>query len=353
MSRKKRQTKDNNIVIVCEGSETEAPYFEALKAEVERVNPLKYAKILVVPVVEDKVKTSVSRSDKKKRALKPAAERTYWIHQEETEELYKEFRAQPVKYVREAQLFMEKDGYVEAWAVFDHDNIDFCFRKKAFDLASSVDNLNIAFSSIAFEEWILAHFERNPQSFPKAQCKDKHGKGLDCGIDPTIGCGGSGCLAGYLRKQNYLPSYQKNDSTLFDTLYPLLDAARINAAWLRHLDEVPIYERNPYTDVDRLVSRLLGLDKEYVWVRLGEVFKYNGADVWVEKDNDVMNINSKTACVILKENLISTDLSGNESVLLEKNLMLLNAASNWFPVTAPFLRLNSGNMSFFVDLESF
>ena len=69
MSRKIRQTKDNNIVIVCEGSETEAPYFEALKAEVERVNPQKYIKVLVVPIVEEQIRHSASRTDRKKRTL--------------------------------------------------------------------------------------------------------------------------------------------------------------------------------------------------------------------------------------------------------------------------------------------
>lgn len=351
MSRKIRQTKDNNIVIVCEGSETEAPYFEALKAEIERVNPHKYAEILIVPIVEEKVTPSARRTDKKKRLQKPA-ERTYWIHQEETQELYDEYCAQPVKYVREAELFMIHDGFVEAWAVFDHDNIDIRQRNKAFEHAESVDNLKIAFSSIAFEEWILAHFERNPKPFQKAQCKER-GKAIDCGKVPDIGCNGDRCLAGYLRKQLYLPEYEKNDHTLFETLRPRFDTAQINAAWLRHLEDGPIYERNPYTDVDRLVSRLLGIDKEYVWIRLGEEFKYNGATIWVEKDNDVVKINSKTACVILKENLISTDLSGNESLLLKKNLMLLNGASDWFSMTNPFLRLNSGNKSFFVDLERF
>ena len=156
MSRKIRQTKDNNIVIVCEGSETEAPYFEALKAEVERVNPQKYIKVLVVPIVEEQIRHSASRTDRKKRTLRPA-ERTYWYHQEETQELYNEYCAQPVKYVREAELFMQKDGFLEAWAVFDHDNIDACYRRKAFEYAKAVDNLNIAFSSVAFEEWILAH----------------------------------------------------------------------------------------------------------------------------------------------------------------------------------------------------
>lgn len=349
MSRKTRQTKDNNIVIVCEGSETEAPYFEALKAEVERVTPQKYAKILVVPIVEEQVRPSASRADKKKRTLKPA-ERTYWVHQEETPELYDEYCAQPVKYVREAELFMLNDGFLEAWAVFDHDNIDSRHRRKAFELAESVDNLNIAFSSVAFEEWILAHFERNPKSFEKAQCKER-GKAIDCGKDPDVGCDGNRCLAGYLRKQLYLPDYQKNDRTLFDTLRSQFEMAQINAAWLRHLEDGPVYERNPYTDVDKLVARMLEVHTEYEWVKLGEVFTYMGAGIMVAKDESGVRIHIEGDCLLAKDNLLTTDLAGCEHRLLAGNLYISANFSGSFPVTEPFLCFVDGLKRVFVDLD--
>lgn len=348
MRQVKKQTNNKNIVIVCEGSETEAPYFEALKSYVEHLCPSRFDKILVVPIVEEKIKAENRRTDRKKRTLKPA-ERTYWYHQEETDELYREYRAQPIKYVREAQLFMEKDGYVEAWAVFDHDNIDSNFRAKAFDLASSVDNLNIAFSSIAFEEWILAHFERNTKSFTKAQCKDEKGKGVNCGTDSSIGCGGDICLSGHIRKQGYLPSYQKNDSTLFETIYSRFETARINASWLRTLDDAPIYERNPYTDVDKLVSRLLGLEKEYEWVKIGECFTYNGTKIKVEKEADGIKITSEGTGIITKENLLGTDLA--EAVpILSETIVLREGEPELISVSAPFLRFDSIHKSTYIDL---
>lgn len=347
MSRKIRQTKDNNIVIVCEGSETEAPYFEDLKREIEAYHPERFSKIRIVPVNEEKVRQSKKRASRSLQTL----DYSYWVQIEENKELYEVYKAQPLRYVRETQLFMEKEGYVEGWAVFDHDN--FPKRKEAFDLAKNVENLHIAFSAISFEEWLLAHFERNPKAFLRSQCKDKDGHPIDCENSTPHGCHGLECLSSYIRLRDYIEKYNKEGSGLFVSLKERLEIARINAAWLRYLDSSPIYERNPYTDVDRLVSRLLEINKEYVWVRLGEEFKYNGATIWVEKDNDLVKINSKTACVILKENLISTDLSGNESLLLKKNLMLLNGASDWFSMTNPFLRLNSGNKSFFVDLERF
>lgn len=348
MSRKARQTKDNNIVIVCEGSETEAPYFEALKEEVQRVNPQKYAKILIVPIVDEQVRPSVSRTDKKKRTLKPA-ERTYWYHQEESQELYDEYCAQPVKYVREAELFMQIDGFVEAWAVFDHDNIDVCHRRKAFEHAESIDNLNIAFSSVAFEEWILSHFERNHKAFEKAQCKER-GKAIDCGKNHGIGCNGNRCLAGYLRKQLYLPDYEKNDHSLFDTLRSRFNIAQINAAWMRHLQDGPVYERNPYTDVDKLVARMLEVHTDYEWIRLGEVFTYMGAKIKVTKDEYGVRIHIDGDCLLAKENLLNTDLSGCKHRLLPSNLHMSNDISESLPVTEPYLCFVDGWQSFFVDL---
>lgn len=345
MSRKIRQTKDNNIVIVCEGSETEVPYFEDLKREIEAYYPERFSKIRIVPVNEEKVRQSKKRASRSLQTL----DYSYWVQIEENQELYEEFKAQPLRYVRETQLFMEKEGYVEGWAVFDHDN--FPKRKEAFDLAEKVKNLHIAFSSISFEEWLLAHFERNTKSFLCSQCKDKSGRSIECEKDIENGCGGENCLVGYLRQKGYLENYDKSGFGLFASLKEHLKVAMINAAWLRHLDNAPIYERNPYTDVDVLVARLLAQDTKYEWVRLGDVFKYNGAEIWVEKENDKVRINSKTTCVILKENLINTDLSENESLLLEKNLILTDGMSDWFPITAPFLRLDSGANSFFMDLN--
>lgn len=346
MSRRRRQTKDNNIVIVCEGSETEAPYFQNLKSEIEVNFPERFTDIRIVPVNEEKARQSVKRPAFK-RLLPP--EYSYWVQIEDNGDFYNKYKAQPLRYVREAQLFMEREGYKEAWAVFDHDN--FPKRKEAFELAGQVCDLHIAFSSISFEEWILAHFERNPKVFLKSQCKDEDGHPIDCENDATQGCGGRDCLASYIRSRDYIEKYDKDGSTLYVSLKERLESAVINAAWLRHLDNAPVYERNPYTDVDRLVARLLGLDKEYVWVRIGEVFKYNGADMWIEKEKDMVRINTKTACFIGKDNLINTDLSGNEKLLLKKNLMLTNGMSEWLPITAPFLRLDSGANSFFMDLN--
>lgn len=345
MSRRLRQTKDNNIVIVCEGSETEAPYFEDLQKVIETCSPDRFTNIRVVPVNEEKVKRSPLRPASK-RLLQP--EYSYWVQIESSKELYDENKAQPVRYVREAQLFMENEGYKEAWAVFDHDN--FPKRREAFAKAEEIDNLHIAFSSISFEEWILAHFERNPKAFLRSQCNDETGQSIKCESNPTQGCRGVECLASYLRSQGYIEDYDKDGSGLFLSLKDRLETAMINAAWLRHLEDGPVYDRNPYTDVDRLVSRLIGLDKEYVWIRLGEDFKYNGTIICVEKENDEVRIKSRNTCIIGKDNLINTDLDGNDNAPLMDRL-IFNGVSAPISVDAPYLRFDSPSKSIFVDLE--
>ena len=341
----------NNIVIVCEGTETEYDYFTGLKNYLGDSG--KYYTIKIVPTKDPEGIQGGNRQRKNRKLNGDRDTLRYYEQVEESRELYDKYHKQPTRYVREAQLFLKDDIYTEAWAVFDND--DFPDLENAFKLASTDDKLNIAYSSISFEEWLLHHFERNAKVFDRSECKADD-KSIDCNKDK--GCRGEHCIAGRLRTQGYLPYYKKNNKDdkkkdredFFTQTRSHLEQARINAAWLRHLQDGPIYERNPYTDVDRLVSRLLGLDKEYVWVRLREEFKYNGATILVEKENDEVLIRSKNFCVIGKENMINTDLEGNENTPL-LNKLILDGVSAPISVNAPYLRFESALKTIFVDLE--
>lgn len=345
-----RKTK-NNIVIVCEGTETEYDYFTGLKNYLGDSG--KYYTIKIVPTKDPEGIQGGNRQRKNRKLNGDRDTLRYYEQVEESRELYDKYHKQPTRYVREAQLFLKDNIYTEAWAVFDND--DFPDLENAFKLASTDDKLNIAYSSISFEEWLLHHFERNAKVFDRSEC-EVDDKSIDCNKDK--GCRGEHCIAGRLRTQGYLPYYKKNNKDdkkkdredFFTQTRSHLEQARINAAWLRHLQDAPIYERNPYTDVDRLVSRLLGLDKEYVWVRLGEEFKYNGATILVEKENDEVRIISKNFCVIGKENMINTDLEGNENTPL-LNRLILDGVSEPISVNAPYLRFESALKTIFVDLE--
>lgn len=173
----------------------------------------------------------------------------------------------PEKEMRLLGLVLEArsrmDDFDEVWVVFDRNG--YTKHKEAFELAAEPVNgkrVHIAFSSIAFEMWVLLHFEKSNMMFAKS-----------AGIVQLLHDGG------------YFPGYEKK--AYIDTFSFLKDRtlqAMENAAWLRHelekagvLDGRPLYELNPYTDVDVLVARLLEVHEKWLWgwpgvlVSIGEI----------------------------------------------------------------------------------
>ena len=345
-----RKTK-NNIVIVCEGTETEYDYFTGLKNYLGDSG--KYYTIKIVPTKDPEGIQGGNRQRKNRKLNGDRDTLRYYEQVEESRELYDRYHKQPTRYVREAQLFLKDNIYTEAWAVFDND--DFPDLENAFKLASTDDNLNIAYSSISFEEWLLHHFERNAKVFDRSECKTD-GKSIGCNKDK--GCRGEHCIAGRLRAQGYLPDYKKNNKEdkkkdredFFIQTRSHLEQARINAAWMRHLQDGPIYERNPYTDVDKLVARMLEVHTDYEWIRLGEVFTYMGAKIKVTKDEYGVRIHIDGDCLLTKENLLNIDLSGCKHRLLPSNLHMSNDISESLPVTEPYLCFVDGWQTYFIDL---
>lgn len=342
----------NNIVIVCEGTETEYDYFTGLKNYLGDSG--KYYTIKIVPTKDPEGIQGGNRQRKNRKLNGDRDTLRYYEQVEESRELYDKYHKQPTRYVREAQLFLKDNIYTEAWAVFDND--DFPDLENAFKLASTDDKLNIAYSSISFEEWLLHHFERNAKVFDRSECKADD-KSIDCNKDK--GCRGEHCIAGRLRAQGYLPDYKKNNKEdkkkdredFFIQTRSHLEQARINAAWLRHLQDGPIYERNPYTDVDKLVARMLEVHTDYEWIRLGEVFTYMGAKIKVTKDEDGVRVHVEGNCLLAKENLLATDFAGCEHRLLAGNLYISNDISEALPVTEPYLCFVDGWKRFLIDLR--
>lgn len=261
----------NSLVIVCEGTETEYKYFEELASIVRRDQPDRFSRIKVVPTPEEKAVTDARRSSYK-RKMRNTTQPIFLYHvkEEKSAREYALNSAQPVRYVREVQLFMIEDGYSDGWAVFDKDI--HTGHKRAWELASQMPRLKIAFSSYSFEEWILCHFERNSYAYHQSLCKRK-----DCGIQHT-GCQGRKCLIGRIREKNYIPDFVKSKERLFaNVLAKRLGIACVNAAWLRSLNKNNNpYHQNPYTNVDELVLQLLDIQDRFEWVKVGEVFEYEG-----------------------------------------------------------------------------
>ncbi len=273
------------IVIICEGRNTETFYLRSLieKIEKERILGNTRIDIFPKPLTEDEIAEEIDLSEYKTRRAKKRELNNELRTGYEVEDDYK---AEPVRFVREAQLAMQAETYNEAWAVFDNDhrgnNIEV-----AYELAANPElgTVQIVYSSIAFEHWFLLHFERNTTAFQKSECRE--GKViLDCNSGTHANdCYGARCVVGYLRNKGYLEGRTKGKQFLYPYFEPNLDYAMFNASWLRFFMNKhtpacrPLSQKNPYTDVDVLVRRLLRKTPEYIWLDLGNSQTANGFSI--------------------------------------------------------------------------
>ena len=321
MSRKKK-TNSNNLVIVCEGTDTEYLYFSELKEYVLTNYPDRFCVIKIVPAPNETITQKNPRRNHLSRKMLGAPQFHYYSKFEKSEADYNRYCAQPTRYVREVALFIEEDGYNEGWAVFDNDKHPDL--ENAFRYASQV-HVGIAFSSYSFEEWFLAHFERNRNAFHRSECKEA-GKELHCGAlnASDNGCQGQICLAGRIRSQSYIPDYSKNKKGLFTTYtLPKIKNAMINAAWLRFFSEGAPWTCNPYTDVDVLIARMLGISNSYRWYKEGDVFSFGQSSIRVSFDDngDVVISNEGESTVLIQN---------EENAFLDEDLSYISSGGRIF-----------------------
>lgn len=236
-------------------------------------------------------------------------------------------RQDPLGLVETAKLVNDEEGYNEVWVVFDKDRDRDEALQKAFEFARQ-HNIQIAFSSIAFEHWILLHFEKNNTAFERSDCESR---------GDVCECNGQRCTVTYL-KQNHFEDYRKGSVKLYSQVSSLNAAAIENAAWLKFQNRQNLsatleiqhpYNLNPHTDVDNLLIKLLELDK-VIYSEVGvsrqigqlmfEVTSFNNKALGVRVTN-----NSQTSCVInasgdfkLEDsagNLYSHSITGAVSIL--------------------------------------
>jgi hypothetical protein len=213
MSRRKKRKVKTTIHIVCEGKNTEPNYFRSIKESIED---------------EDE-------------------DYSYEIN------VYDSEKADAIGLVKEALTYLGE--FSEVWAVFDKDG--YTKHKEAFKLANS-EGVNIAFSSIAFEHWVLLHFTKSKTAYTKSKS-----------------------VIDYLIIKDFFPDYNKSSSiNIYSTLKDKTREAIINAAWLRNeqeqaLQTQAIYDINPYTDVDVFVKKLLQIDEEFIWGKISQRVEIN------------------------------------------------------------------------------
>lgn len=279
----------HNILIVCEGENTEPQYFASLVLLAKKAWSETHELVIAIkpkPKLEQEFTNnqqfSKHKTPRKKRQLKP-------IKKNLLQEKYKpaeKYKAVPIRYVKEAQEGLEDGTYESAWAVFDKDYHP--KHKEAFELAEQEidgNKVKIAFSSISFEQWILLHFEKNLTAFEKSECKENKVP-INCGTGKHENdCYGKRCIGGYLRRQKHLTNYSKSvNRTSFDNLHNLHSIAIKNAAWLKYQVSknnltTPVYELNPYTNMDNFLKYLLNIEQEIVWMGLEEVRIFGGLKI--------------------------------------------------------------------------
>lgn len=257
-----RNTK-HNILIVCEGVNTERLFFQSIKDRISRkvydIGDV-FIKIRPEEIDNGKEYESKHKPTRKKRSIR------------ESKSTFEEIPGvPPEKWVLAAKEELRTGTFEEVWAVFDHDHHP--NRKEAFEQAEERINgqcVQIAFTSICFEYYLLLHFEKIYKSFAKSECREPHNsqytnpQPYNCGKHiHTEDCYGQNCVIGYMREHSYLPAdySTKGNSSVFELISEKLLIGYIHAAWLRRMSEesestLPVYDRNPYTNLDALVSRL-------------------------------------------------------------------------------------------------
>jgi hypothetical protein len=295
MSRRLRE-EPKTLLLVCEGASSEPKYFESLAAKAKEAGLFDHVEIFPRPKDKDELRPRANTKGNARQrrefalASKHVSERT--VEEADEDELpfctrrgANETWALPVRYIKEARDRIKEAEYTEAWAIFDKDG--HASPAAAFQLAAIpvLDRqINIAFSSISFEHWVLLHFEKNNTPFVRSECKESD-VSISCGSgNHHSDCYGVTCVSGRIVGQGHLDTYDKsNAENLFDEIGGLTDNALVNAAWLRMEQRIalatqPVYKINPITTVDNLVKRLLDIKTQYHWISLNLVLTIHNVD---------------------------------------------------------------------------
>jgi len=205
-TRNRRQTK-KRFLIVCEGTETEPNYFEALGRQIKQ-------KVNIIPKREGKVTLSLVKEAKR---------------------------------LKDEDGGYEEDSDDEVWCVFDRDLKKENKNQQNFDAAIRLaynNNINLAISNDAFELWFLLHYSYYQSETHRSDFEDK-------------------------LKQIMGEKYKKNDPELYYKFKDLtLDAIKYaKKLWNSHdqniapnLNEIDKliakHNINPSTTVHKLVEKL-------------------------------------------------------------------------------------------------
>ena len=310
--------KSNHVIrIICEGFHTEALFFNSLRDDIldERYKLDNVViKIKPEPIIETE-DNNTPVSQRGKYLSKPR--KTKKKEGEIDEEIIK--GTPPLCWVN-AGIQDLKDGIDEVWTVFDKDRHPKI--KEAFEAAEEKVNgkcVNIAFSSICFEYFLLIHFEKIYKVFEKSECNEKEyiGQGrnyksktvlFNCCTSKAFAdkaCNGDKCVNGYARLKKYWMETKKDVSTYSFVKDKLVNGI-CNSVWLRKMSEqnehdAVFYNRNPYVTTDKLIERLIG----YKYIDKGKEFVNVSKTKFIFKrkeDGSIKLINNGKTTLIIGAN---------------------------------------------------
>lgn len=262
-----------SILIICEGEKTEPLFFNSIRDRIiDKTYDVGDIKITIRPEPEVE--------DEKEKSSGEIEHRAYKGRKRTTKNPKNEIKGiPPLKWVIEGKNELSEGVFNEVWAVFDKDQHPRC--KEAFEEADKAINgkkVQIAFSSICFEYYILLHFTKIYYSFNKSECRERDANGKDlyyeCGKNThSKDCHGEKCINGFARKHGFWEE-SKGDTSMFGFIEDKLYKGFVNSEWLRHTSDInesehPVYERNPYITLDRIIKRLTGDRNKWSYLSAG------------------------------------------------------------------------------------
>jgi hypothetical protein len=262
---------DYSLLIICEGDKTEPTFFASIRDQILLGHYLQ-KKIAVSIQPEPKAAEPIPEEDSDLRPKRKS--RTAFTPEDK---IYAIKGAPPLSWVNAGKEALKDGSYNEVWVVFDHDNHP--AREEAFGAAEEEINgkkVQIAFSSVAFEYYLLVNFERLYTRFVTSECREGK-KPIYCSLHQhEKDCHGLRCIGGYARSKNYWTN-SKTSESLFPVIKDRLSTGFLNSHWLRYQSEKeegtsPVFNRNPYLTSDLLVNRLTNDGEHGYYFSVPDVF---------------------------------------------------------------------------------
>lgn len=325
-----KQLYNGIIYIICEGEETENNFINDFDHQLQHLRYFRYAegfKIVPYPKKKSDNDNLIGARIAPKRQMKG-------------DKLEPVFTGEPpVKWVKAGIEALKK--FSEVWLVFDNDYHS--GRAEAFQMIKNCrakdveNNLNVAYSSLSFEYYMLQHFNYLYYRFEKTEHRIGKEKQNCCRIDtpylPKDGaCQGEldnvdmpACIEGYARKQGYWTNSKIGGtfSMMRNIWAGICNSSRVKWESIDAEFKLPVNERryvydlNPYLNTYHIMLRMMDMKS----VEPGTVVEESGFRFWMESSSlYIKNISNRTNILAEKDSFICNYHLNNNLKLEHTNM---------------------------------